>query len=448
MGRNGIGVAFPPSDPSSEPVRPPGFFADRFDELGAMVDDVVEAEHRVAIAMARRTRAIERARAFSEAIAGDPPSGTATASSIDMARRAFVSEIAAALRLPDRTADRLIRTGQALVNTLPATLLALDEGRLSFRHAQILVDQSYGLEPQAVRELETRMLPVAAKNTPSRFEQSVRRTRERLNPETMTTRHVAAVEQRGVELMPEQDGMVFLGAHVDAVVGVAIDDRLTTIARSLQCDGETRTLTQLKADAFTDILLDSILVDSDGLSRTSAGRGDGAVHRFAGIRPTVLVTVPALTLLDRPGPSGSIDPGTIEGYGPIDPQTARQIAAQAKTLRRLITDPVTGVVLTFDRRRYRVPKDLRTWLRVRDGTCRFPGCNRRAGPADIDHTHDWALNGPTNHNNLAHLCPGHHTLKGAGAWKVTQLDGGHLRWTSPGKIGYDTDPQTEADPAA
>jgi Domain of unknown function (DUF222) len=437
MGRDGTGVGFGPVEPEpSDPSRPSGFFADRFDRFGFMVDEVVEAEHRIGIANARRAEAIERARQASEAIANDPPSGKPTTSSVEMARRGFVAEIAAALRLPGRTAERLIRTSQTLVGDLPATLLALGEGRLSYRHAQILVDNSYGLEPVAVRELEARMLPLAAKNTPSRFEQSVRRTRERLNPETMAARHAAAIENRSTELVPEADGMAFVGAHVAAVVGVAIDDRLTTIARTLQCDGETRTLTELKADVFADILLDNYHVDNAAAGHP-AGQGDGPVHRFRSIRPTVLVTVPALTLLGR-----GDQPGTVEGYGPIDPQTAREIASFAPTLRRLITDPVTGVVLSFDRRRYRVPKDLRTWLRVRDGTCRFPGCNRRAGNSDIDHTDDWALGGPTNHDNLAHLCPSHHALKGADAWKVTQTGGGTLKWTSPTNIHYQTDPQT------
>jgi hypothetical protein len=386
--------------------------------------------------MSRRTQAIERARKYSEALANDPVSGIRpTWSSLDMSRRAFVSEIAAALHIPERTAERLIHTSHTLVTQLPATLLALGEGRLSFRHAQILVDHSYGLDPASVRELETRMLPVAQKNTPSRFEQSVRKTRERLNPESMVERQVNAVEERGTELVPEQDGMVFIGGHVPAVAGVAIDNRLTDLARSRQCENEPRTLTQLKADIFVDILL-----DVDGQAGTTAGRGASPIARYRSIRPTVLVTVPAMTLLGR-----STEPGTVEGYGPIDPATAREITSFSRTMRRLITDPVTGIVLSFDRRRYRIPKDLRTWLRVRDGTCRFPGCNRRAGPCDIDHTHDWALDGPTNHDNLAHLCPKHHALKGASEWTVEQIGGGSLRWTSPGKIPYMTDPETVMD---
>jgi hypothetical protein len=434
MGRNGISPAFGPTD---QPTAMSDY-ARSSDLLGHLVDDVVEAEHRVGIAMARRAHAIESARSFSEELANRRIAGASSARSIDLAHRAFVSEVGAALRIPDRTAERLIRTSQSLVNDLPETLLALGEGRLTYRHAQILVDQGYGLDPASLRELESRMLPVAQKNTPSRFEQSVRKTRERLNPESMVERHTKAVAERGTELVPEQDGMAFIGAHVSAVLAVAIDERVTAIARSRQGADEDRTLGELKADVFTDILL-----DVDGLERTSSGLGSNPIARYRSIRPSVLLTVPALTLLNQ-----SNEPGIIEGYGPIDRTTARQITSFSKTMRRLITDPVTGIVLSMDRRRYRIPKDLRIWLRVRDGTCRFPGCNRNAGKAEIDHTNDWALGGKTNYDNLACLCPGHHTLKGIGDWKVKQLGGGRLLWTSPTNIPYETEPDIQFGPAA
>jgi hypothetical protein len=293
------------------------------------------------------------------------------------------------------------------------------------------------------------MLGVAEKKTPSQFERSVRRTRERLHPETMIERQVLADSERAVELMPERDGMVFIGGHVSSVLGVAIDERLTAIARSLQQKDvlgtvETRTLTQLKADVFTDLLLD---VDGqrglDGHPETSAGTGVGPMSRYRSIRPTVLVTVPASTLL-RLGDKRGGELGELEGYGPIDAQTAREIASVAKSWQKLVTDPVTGIVLRMGRKRYRVPKDLRVWLRVRDGTCRFPGCSRSAVRCDLDHTVDWfALDGRSDHDNLAHLCRGHHALKHASDWSVEQLPGGILCWTSPAGIRYETDPELE-----
>jgi hypothetical protein len=58
------------------------------------------------------------------------------------------------------------------------------------------------------------------------------------------------------------------------------------------------------------------------------------------------------------------------------------------------TNPESGVVLSVGSDQYRVPADLRRWLRLRDGTCRFPGCNRPAFRSDIDHTTSWDTTAP------------------------------------------------------
>ncbi|WP_156891304.1 HNH endonuclease signature motif containing protein, partial [Agromyces subbeticus] len=124
--------------------------------------------------------------------------------------------------------------------------------------------------------------------------------------------------------------------------------------------------------------------------------------------------------------------GHLDGYGPIDPDTARRLAANAPSFVRLLTHPITGTVLDLDRTNYRPPADLKRWLQVRDGTCRFPDCNRNATRSDLDHNRDWhADTGPTNHDNLAHLCPLHHHLKHETSWTLRHLPGATLEWTSP-----------------
>lgn len=125
------------------------------------------------------------------------------------------------------------------------------------------------------------------------------------------------------------------------------------------------------------------------------------------------------------------EPADLDGYGPIDPQTARELAAHAPSFRRILTHPETGAHLSYGRDSYRVPADLAAYLRVRDGTCRFPGCSRRAAGTDVDHTVDWDFGGATEHTNLAHLCRKHHRLKHLTRWRVQQGPRGELRWTSP-----------------
>ncbi|KLD32827.1 hypothetical protein TB15x_23065, partial [Xanthomonas perforans] len=85
-------------------------------------------------------------------------------------------------------------------------------------------------------------------------------------------------------------------------------------------------------------------------------------------RPTVVVTVPALTLLGRDD-----TPATLDGYGPIDLDAARRLAGEASSWIRVLTHPVTGVPLALDRTRYRVTTALRRWLGVTSPTCVFPG---------------------------------------------------------------------------
>jgi len=180
---------------------------------------------------------------------------------------------------------------------------------------------------------------------------------------------------------------------------------------------DRRTRTQLTVDLAADLLL--------GRSQEAGASPLGVVV------PKVYVTVPVLTLLGH-----TDQPAELDGYGPIDPDTARRLAARAPSFRRILTHPETGAYLSYGRKSYRVPADLAGYLRVRDGGCRFPGCSRRAVSSDIDHTIDWAVGGITRHENLSHLCRKHHRLKHKTGWRMTQSPGGDIRWTSPAGREY------------
>jgi Domain of unknown function (DUF222) len=147
---------------------------------------------------------------------------------------------------------------------------------------------------------------------------------------------------------------------------------------------------------------------------------------------TVGVMVPVMTLLGRDD-----RPATLEGYGPIDAATARELAGHAPSFIRILTDPITGTILDVDRSTYRVPADLTRWLQMRDKTCTFSGCGRRARDCDIDHTLAWADGGTTSAGNLSHVCRHHHRLKHNTLWKAEHRPEG-ITWTSP--TGAETRP--------
>ena len=221
--------------------------------------------------------------------------------------------------------------------------------------------------------------------------------------------------------------MAWLTAHLPAEQAIGAYRRITEIAIGLAAADDARTLTQRRADVLADLLTDAVVPGS------AVGTG---------VRATVLVTVPVLTLLDRTG-TASQPVTVLEGYGPISDDVARRLAAHAPSFVRLLTHPETGTVLSVGRDRYAVPRDLKLWLRVRDETCRFPGCGRSAAHADIDHTVDWQHEGATRHDNLAHLCEAHHRLKHQTAWQVSQAGGGARDWRAPSGRRYRTEPATQ-----
>ncbi|HEU0180733.1 MAG TPA: DUF222 domain-containing protein, partial [Agromyces mariniharenae] len=249
------------------------------------------------------------------------------------------------------------------------------------------------------------------------------RVRERLHPQPLADRRARAVDDRRVCLDPAPDGMAWLSLHLEAERAVAIDARLTALAARPAEAGDTRTSLQRAVDVAADLLLGVGLLGG-GLLDDERTRHDATV--IGAVVPRINVTVPVLTLLGLDD-----EPAELEGYGPIDPETARLLTAHAPWMRRILVHPETGAVVSYGRERYRVPADLAGLVRFRDGQCRFPGCSRPATHADLDHTTAFARGGTTSATNLAALCEHHHSLKHESGWRVLQEPGGVMRWTSP-----------------
>ncbi len=162
--------------------------------------------------------------------------------------------------------------------------------------------------------------------------------------------------------------------------------------------------------------------------------GSGRIPNYAGIKAEVTVVVPVLTLMGL-----SDEPADLEGYGPVDEDTARQLAANAPSFKRLLTHPETGAPLSYGRDSYAVPKDLQKLVRLRDRTCRGYGCNKAARHCEIDHSVPWPV-GQTELTNLKPLCKPGHALKTAGLWSDVQHRDGRVDWTSPAGRTYTNTP--------
>jgi len=416
--------------------------------LGTAIDTIVQVESAIRKLTALRTvlvAAADRSVPAAEAALLSPASpstrGPALSARAELAQRAFVADLATALLLPEPTTRTLVEEARTLLHELPATLDALADGTISYRHAQRVIEHTADLEPEATRAVETAGLARACGTTATGLARHLRRARERVHPERQAVRHQRAATDRHVRLEPAADGMSWLTAFLPATTGHAVMDRLDHATTALAGRDEPRTPDQLRADVLAALLLD----DADGAASAALARVapvpthtesiDDDRAAVAGVArsvvPRVHVTVPVLTLLGQ-----GDEPAELDGYGPIDPDTARSLAAGAPSFTRLLTDPHTGAILDVGRESYVVPADLRRHLVVRDATCRFPGCGRRATACDVDHLVAYADGGTTSTDNLIHLCRHHHRLKHETSWRPSTSrdpDGppGSVTWTSP-----------------
>jgi hypothetical protein len=460
------------------------------DDLAELTERVAAEDRLIAQAQARRVEALLHLQAWSEnprvssRLHGDRESiRTADRNAATMtedraraaayarwdkheiARRTIVTETACLTRTTERTIERQLDEARFLYSHAPATFDALSRGEISYRHATTLLDQIRTVPDEDQAAFEEKVLPVAKSQSAGRFKDRARRLREKLHPESIVARSTDALADRRTWWEAAPDGMGWLHWYGTADQTTAACNRITSMATSLKklgdpssdCDSAdqeagagvedgfggagagaafgiepkitedlpTRTLDQLRADVTAALLLDGI---------TPTGLG-------AGMRGTVMITVSALTLLGL-----DEEPATLEGYGPISPDAARFVAGNAPSFTRILTHPETGVILSVDKKQQKIIKGMRKVLRMRDETCRFPGCSRPAIKSDIDHTQDRQYDGATTLDNLAHLCEGHHRLKHLSQWSVTQETGGVLVWTSPGKRTYRTDPANPIGP--
>jgi hypothetical protein len=458
-------------------------FVSRTEELDARLDAEIDELHEIDFLSAgldaRRARCLAAtAQIADERAAMMSPTGGSVSDAREGERKLVAIEIATATLRSERTVARMINEAEQLVREFPATLAALSDGRVSALHTRHLLAHASTLPAAARPAFEARLLEEAAAMPAHRFSERARRMRETVHPESITVRNRQAREERSVWLTPECDGMATLTHYLPAVEAVAIDDLLDKIARAERSDTDPRTHPQRRADALTRLVL-----TPDNPARP------------ASITAAVLVTIPAATVAGV-----SDEPGQLHGYGPIDPDTARTIAATAPTFLRVLTHPVTGEPTTITRHwgraaadtlrddsttatshatrpstgtttsraarpstdtgtgigtgtgtdgrdettrdRYSASPELRLVLAALDETCRFPHCGRRANRCELDHTLDWAHGGATTAQNLTYLCSRHHHLKHETRWSV-EADPDrprHLNWRSPHGREYSTAP--------
>ena len=412
-----------------------------------------------------------------------------------------VDEVAVALAITGGSASRLLAESVALVDRLPGSLAALDDGRLSWRHVQVMTDLVAPLADELRPPAEDRLLSRLADKTPAQLRAAARRVVQRLDAEAITRRVAEAVRDRRVAVYPSGDGLGSLSVtNLPLPVARAVQSALEQYADAAAVAGDQRT----KAQRMVACLVDLVLRPGEhGLAPVQAqltvvatvrtllgddepGEIDGDVVPAEAVRELAY----ALGLLPRPGPAPSdpigdgtpTDDLTDDAPATDDPATddpgtddagtdALADLLRARTVRGTalahrpeiaLVDELSGQLLALTDAAglragkaldpppptpgYRRSAEVDRFVRRRDRRCRFPGCRARARRDDLDHTVPWPA-GPTSPANLAALCRHHHRLRHqAPGWRLRGLADGGLQWTTPtGQVLVSRPPRHGAD---
>jgi hypothetical protein len=200
--------------------------------------------------------------------------------------------------------------GRNLVAYLPMVWACWQAGELDRYRAWIFANTLLTLfdeRPQAAAEIAARVLPDAGGMSCARLRQKLRRLLIKTDADAIAKRVRMTTQERHVYLTPgAESGTAGLGAsHLSAERAAAAFERVDAIARARRLDGDARTLEQLRADTFCD-LLEGVEIGVSPVARPG----------------TVELTIPLATAAGL-----SDEPGELAGYGPVVADVARQIAS-------------------------------------------------------------------------------------------------------------------------
>jgi hypothetical protein len=335
--------------------------------------------------------------------------------------------VAATLGMTTSGAQTRVDVARAITETMPACQAAMAAGAMGYRQAWIVAEAiiAAGLGQLGAAAVDARVGSLIAGQSWGAFRRTLRRAVLAANADLVLAEHTKAMQRRAVEKIDLYgEAMSQLQITLSAVDAQTVWLGLDATAMQLQ--------TAAKAAGLMDEGIDAYRADAL-VAWADHALGDPNAPRLHGRRHQVQF------LTDLPSLLGLADnPAYLLGYGPIPAALVRGKAAKADW-RRLIIEPVTGMLLDFGSVVYRPPAELAGYLVARDRRCRFPGCNTAATYCDIDHNIP-APTGSTSATNCCCLCHRHHQLKTFSGWSVElQPDGGCL-WTSPCGRQFVSDP--------
>lgn len=297
--------------------------------------------------------------------------------------------------------DRLA-VGQQL-ERVPQSIDAMAGGEIGFPHLALIAR-----EAEAVAESgtnfefdETPLLTKARNFTVGRFRNFCHHERHANDAKRYVELEVDSVEARTLSLRTGEGGMLWINGIIDPEGGNILRTAIEPLARR-NGQGAERKRDRRLADGLVEMA--NRLLDSGSLP------GHGAE------RPHLQVTATLDTLLQRLGAPAA----DIEFSLPISATAVARLACDC-SVTRIVLGSDSQVIDVGRSKRVIAPAQRRA-LRVRDKTCRWPGCDRPASYTSGHHLVHWIHNGPTDLDNLVLLCHRHHWMVHEGGWQIVRTE--------------------------
>ena len=377
---------------------------------------------------------------------------------------AVAASVAAAQNVSLGVAAHQLLIADALRQRLPRVAEVFAAGALSYRMVAAVVSRTRLIhDPDALAKVDTEIAAhvagwgsLSVDKTQTEIDYWV----DRYDPAAVRrTEYGARGRYADVRKPQDGSGTADIEARLLASDADALDQRLNAMAQAV-CEADSRTLDQRRSDALGAIghgaerlvcqcgrpdcdaagtqlstVVVHVITHEGSLSDDTPVQLDGEEEPRPNAKPLREMTLQE-ALAPPPPPVGpaKTPPAALMGGGLLPaPLLAAKIAGTAKIV------PIVHPGNTGPQPRYIPSAELATFIRCRDMTCRFPGCDEPAQVCDIDHTIAYPA-GPTQASNLKCLCRKHHLLKTFGDWRDHQWPDGTVNWTSPHGRTYTTHP--------
>ena len=363
-------------------------------------------------------------------------------------------DVGAALTVGTRRASGQMRIAMALRERLPQVAAVFVAGRISATLVAELTWHTHLVEdPRLLALVDTALAERAAQwgaLSAVKLTGVINAVIERCDPDAV---------RRTTDTIRDRDFRV--GAHDDeaettsvwgrlmAADGIVLERRIVAMIAGV-CASDPRSVGERRSDA-AGALINGNLTLACRCGTPDCPRSDTrepastiVVHVIADRAAIDAATGNTSEEAESPAtPDESVPPLTDTGVAVLPGNKVLPTVALADAIRGGAKITPLWIPGADPEPRYRPSARLATFVRLRDLSCRFPGCDVPADRCDIDHSVPWPY-GPTHPSNLNCKCRTHHLWKtfcaGPDGWTEHQAPDGTITWTAPDGRRYTTRP--------